>query len=314
MRHDAALMGTRSLALVLLAAAVLHVDRKFVQAGAWALVGLSLTVGFAHGALDAALLRRRFADRPRWLAWLVAYLFAVIVIGWLLSSAINMALWLLILMSVWHFGEPYGRWNGLPAWSASLTRAVVGGAPIMLPVWLAPLELSQTLAPIVDAFAIQIWRVFASCWLALLVVWMPACGFKTPGVMKFAWAEITGCALAYLLFSPLMAFAVYFGLYHAPVHIWRVRRSWAADDANIQAKADGKPKLTLTSLMVTLGATWLLGAGLWWLLKPDLYGMPDSAAALQWLIVALAAVTAPHLVLISASAVFLAGRASGDGH
>ena len=284
--------------------ALLVFDRAQPQAGAWALVGLSLTVGFAHGALDAAILQRRFSDRMRLFMWLGAYLVAVLFLGWWLSSAVNVALWLLIVMSAWHFGEPYGRWSSLSPWSSNMTRIVVGGAPIMLPVWLVPAELAQTLAPVVDALAIQVWRVLAAVWLVLVVIWVPVCGLRRPHAAKYAWAELLGCVVAYLVFSPLMAFAIYFGAYHAPVHIWRVRRGWmAAANAPVL-----KPAVVAAGLLATLCATWLLSAGLWWLLSPDFYALPEPAAALRWLIVALAAVTAPHLVLISASSTFFAAH------
>ncbi len=300
-RQQSKLISLGGVSVVLLAV-LSFLDREWPQAGAWALVGLSLTVGFVHGALDAAILQRRFTDRMRLMQWLGAYLAAVVVLGWWLSGMVNVALWLLILMSVWHFGEPYGRWNGLQPWSANLTRAVVGGAPIMVPVWLAPSKLAQTLAPVVDAIAVQVWQAMAAVWLALLVVWIGACGLKRAYAARHAWAELSGCIVAYALFSPLMAFAIYFGLYHAPVHIWRVRRGWMAG-ANASVL---KPGVVAVGVFATLCATWLLSAGLWWLLSLDFSTIAEPAAALRWLIVALAAVTAPHLVLISASSAFLA--------
>ena len=160
MRTVPAVTGLTCLTLLLLTAAFIA-DRAFQQAGAWALLGLSLTVGFAHGALDAAVMQRRFTNRLVLVKWLAAYLAAVVLLGWLLSSAINVALWALILMSIWHFGEPYGRWNGLPSGSAHLTRAVVGGAPIMLPVcwrlksW--PVRLPRWSTPLPLRFGMP-WR------------------------------------------------------------------------------------------------------------------------------------------------------------
>ena len=291
--------------LFLLFTTLLLADRAQPLAGAWALVGLSLTAGFVHGALDAAILQRRFTDRLRLIKVLTAYLVAVLLLGWLLSGALNVALWLLILMSVWHFGEPYGRWSGLQPWSANLTRAVVGGAPIMVPVWLVPGELAQTLAPVVDLLTVQVWRAMGLVWLGLLLVWVIACGLKRPHAARYAWAEVLGCAIAYTVFSPLMAFAIYFGVYHAPVHIWRVWRSWKANGPALHLR----PWAIATGLIATVCATWLLSAGLWWMLSPDLSKMPEPALALRWLIVALAAVTAPHLVLISASEAFFAAYA-----
>ncbi len=288
--------------LFLLFAALYWMDGAQPLAGAWMLLGLSVTVGFVHGALDAAILQRRFTDRTRLVKGLSAYFVAVVLLGWLLSSTVNVALWLLILMSVWHFGEAYGRWGALAPWSATLTRTVVGGAPIMVPMWLVPGELAQTLAPVVDALAVEVWRSMATVWLALLLVWVFACGLRQPRDARYAWAELLGCLLAYAVFSPLMAFAAYFGLYHAPVHIWRVWRGWTGTAPLPQLS----PWAVAVGTLATVCATWLLGAGLWWMVSPDISKMPEPAAALRWLIVALAAVTAPHLVLISASTPFFA--------
>lgn len=291
--------------LFLLLAALYWMDRAQPHAGAWMLLGLSVTVGFVHGALDAAILQRRFTDRLRLAKGLGAYFAAVALLGWLLSGMVNVALWLLILMSVWHFGEAYGRWSGLAPWSATLTRAVVGGAPIMVPMWLVPGELTETLAPVVNALAVDVWRIMATVWLALLLVWALACGLRQPRDARYAWAELLGCILAYAVFSPLMAFAVYFGLYHAPVHIWRVWRGWLASAPLLKLA----PWAVVAGTVATVCATWLLSVGLWWLISPDVSKVPEPAAALRWLIVALAAVTAPHLVLISASAAFFAAYA-----
>jgi len=300
-------MSSRQVALIslcaLAVAALWWLDTTRPQAGVWLLVGLSLSVGFLHGALDAPLLQRKFTNHWSLLQALAVYLAAVLLLGWWLSSLIAVALWVLIAMSIWHFGEAYGRWDGLPRWSAGLSRAVVGGAPIMLPVWLAPSDWATVLAPVVEPVALQAWHVAATAWLVLLLVWVVACGLPRPQAARYAWLELIGCTAAYLVFSPVMAFALYFGIYHAPVHMWRVWRAWAASD--IAARPAPAPALVAAGLAATLLATWLLGAGLWWLLGPSLAAAPDSSSALRWLIVALAAVTAPHLVLISICSDFL---------
>lgn len=304
-RGQAALIGLCLIAPVALAM-VWWLDTTQPQAGAWALVGLSLSVGFLHGALDAPLLQRKFANRWALLRVLIAYLASVLLLGWWLSGAMAVALGVLIAMSIWHFGEPYGRWDDLPPWSAGLTRIVVGGAPIMLAVWLAPDQLATLLAPVVEPAALQVWRVAAMAWLVLLAVWTVACGLRNARAAQHAWFELLGCTAAYLVFSPVMAFALYFGIYHAPVHIWRVWRAWVASDAQPSAKP--RPALVAAGLAATLLATWLLGAGLWLLLSPSVSAAPDVPSALRWLIVALAAVTAPHLVLISACSDFLSRK------
>lgn len=295
------------ISLCLLVLAVLWwLDRSQPQAGAWALVGLSVSVGVLHGALDAPLLQRKFTQRAVLLVVLAAYLAAVLLLGWWLSSAVAVALWLLIAMSIWHFGEPYGRWDNLPSWSALLTRAVVGGASIMLPVWLAPDELASLMALVVEPVGLQVWRLMAMAWLVLLAIWLLAIGLPQMRAAQQAWFELIGCTAAYLLFSPVMAFALYFGAYHAPVHIWRVWQAWRASQPAPVAKPRGE--LVAAGLAATLLATWLLGAGLWLLLSDGFAAVPDSSGVLRWLIVALAAVTAPHLVLISACSDFLSRK------
>ena len=153
--------GFTPVLVALLLVASFLMDQMVPQAGAWALVGLTLTAGFVHGALDAALLQRRFRAPLQLMAVLTGYLLAVVFLGWLLGSMLNAALWLLILMSVWHFGESYGRWSNLAPRAANLTRAVVGGAPVLLPVWLAPDAFARALAPIVDTLAVDVWRPMA---------------------------------------------------------------------------------------------------------------------------------------------------------
>lgn len=280
-----------ALAVVCVLGLLLWLDKTVPQAGLATLLLLSTSVGFAHGALDAVLLPQRFNSRVQAALMFVAYLLLVLLLGWVLTGQVSVALWLLLLMSAWHFGEPYGRWDGLPALPDLLTRAVVGGAPVMLPVWLAPDALATILADVVPAAGLRGWHDLAVIWLGLLAAWLLVCGVAQRKALRYAWLELLGCVLLYALFSPLMAFAIYFGVYHAPVHIWRVWRLWGRAKASAPA--------VMVALVVTMLLTWLLGAALWWGLVAGSAAIPDWATALRWLIVAFAALTAPHLVLIS---------------
>ena len=287
-----------------LIALLVWADKTVPQAGVWALLLLSVSVGFVHGALDAVLLPQRFVSRGQVALMFVAYLLLVLLLGWLLGAAISLALWVLLLMSAWHFGEPYGRWDGRSHWKSGLTRAVVGGAPVMLPVWLAPDQLAMILTDVVPAAGLRGWQVMAWLWLGLLAAWLLAGGMRKSRKLRYAWFELIGCLGLYALFSPLMAFALYFGVYHAPVHIWRVWRASATAASNVSTR------LAVSAVAFTTVLTWLLGAGLWWFLTPGFATALELSAALQWLIVAFAALTAPHLVLISLCAAFLTGSNS----
>ncbi len=294
-------LKTAVLALPLIALLV-WADQTVPQAGVWALLLLSVSVGFVHGALDVVLLPQRFVSLRLAALMFVAYLLLVLLLGWLLGAAISLALWVLLLMSAWHFGEPYGRWDGLVPWKSGLTRAVVGGASVMLPVLLAPDQLAMLLRDVVPAAGMRGWHVMAWLWLGLLAAWLLAGGMRYPRTLRYAWFELIGCLALYMLFSPLMAFALYFGVYHAPVHIWRVWRAWLASS---NSGSHLSTRVVVSAVGMTTVLTWLLGAGLWWFLTPGFVADMNLSAALQWLIVAFAALTAPHLVLISLCAAFL---------
>ena len=173
----------------------------------------------------------------------------------------------------------------------------------MLPAWLAHDQLAIILTGVVPAVGVQGWRVLAWAWLGLFAVWLPLCRVTRARALRYGWFELLACVHLYALFSPLMAFALYFGFYHAPVHIWRVWR------ASSKAASVVSPRISVRTTVAAVGLTmllaWMLAAALWWFLAAGVVATPDWAAALRWLIVAFAALTAPHLVLISLCAAFL---------
>lgn len=276
---------------------IFWVDRIWPLAGWWAIVVLSLTTGVVHGALDTYLLCRH---KPwhRSLSVLTAYLACVLLLGWLLSGFIGVALCSLLLMSAWHFGEAYERWHSLHGAWLVLSRIVVGGAPVMLPILLSFEPLQALLNGLLPGYGLAAWRIMALVWLALLVVWAIGCGWPHRAALRHAWYELIATAVLFWWLSPLMAFALYFGVYHAPVHVWRVWRLWTREQGAWRLPASA----VLAAVVLTVVLTWLLGAGLWWLLRTEFATQIDERLALGWLIVAFAALTAPHLVLINACA------------
>lgn len=109
-------------------------------------------------------------------------------------------------------------------------------------------------------------------------------------------AEVATIAALNILLTPLMAFALYFGLYHAPAHILRVARA-----SKIRRIAFSP--VSLLALSVTLA----LAAVLLWRLEPQAISRWQNPPSLylQWLVVGLLALTLPHMVLICYSANWL---------
>ena len=278
-------------------AVAIWVDRTVPVAGVWALLGLSLTAGLAHGVLDAQLLLQRFASRSRALVMAGLYLLAVLAVGVTLGQDPVSALFALIAMSAWHFGEGYGRWTPSRRVLQTLTRVVVGGAPVLLFPWTVPERSSSHLLPWMSVSALQTWRGLGLLWLALFLFWAAFFGLPKLRAHRHAWVELIGIGLLNLSLSPLMAFALYFGAYHAPFHIWRV---WRSGLDRRSTSVTGPILWWATAAVVAL--TILLGAALWKSLQGLTVHPNAFADSVRWLIVTLAALTLPHLVLISACA------------
>jgi beta-carotene 15,15'-dioxygenase len=323
-RHASSIVTASQLkasGLIILALLAAHaLEAYWPPLSLWAFVLLSLTVGFGHGALDALLLLGQTPSRRMALLVSGLYLLCVLVAGWALSWSVPTALIILVLMSVWHFGEqhPGDLW----------ARLCVGGASVMWPMLVAHDATSLLL---LDSFgdrfgtALLAWQMLAKAWLIFLL----GCGAvlaarwlssRKDGVRNraeisksselefgLAISEILILLLAYLLLSPLLAFAIYFGLYHCLTHIARVGHA---------VNAHGELPITRYALafVVTLLLSAALLALLWWFLPAAevsgvAHAFANTGSLLQWLIVSLAAVTLPHLILVSYSARWL-----GAGH
>ena len=288
------------------AIAIVWLDRASAAAGPIVLLLLSGTIGVFHGALDGSILLRQFQPVTRALGWGLAYLLVVVLLGVGLLPYPELTLLLLLALSVWHFGEIYER--PLPAlrWAALATRLVAGGAPVMVPALTSANQLSS-LSPAWASphqpWLMQAWTVMAWVWLALLAGYTLWCVVAHVRVPRWLLGELVLVVTLNLLLTPAMAFAIYFGLYHALGHVWRVLRAVTSLDA-----------ATFRTVTAILVLTVALAAGLLGLMLSSvqikLAAAPDSYLPLlvHWLIVGLTALTVPHLVLISHCAPMLAGK------
>ncbi len=286
--------------LACITASLVWIDSATPAAGLWALVILTSTVGFVHGALDIQLMQQRFDTIYTVIFVALGYLALVLLLTWLLSHAVEKALWLLFAMSAWHFGEPYARWSGLPLAAQVLARYVVGGAPIMLPMLISPAALALLLQPALSAPVLEAWAWLAKIWLLLVLLWSVTCGARLILASRYVWMELLGVLILNVLFSPVMAFALYFGFYHAPVHIWRVARS--------QLRPTTISPYSLAAVAAMFVLTLLLGFVLWQFLGQQFIQASNAAQAVQWLVVLLAALTLPHLVMVSLCGHLLSGE------
>jgi beta-carotene 15,15'-dioxygenase len=251
----------------------------------WILLALCLSLGMAHGAMDILLLLREKQAVQR----SAAYGAAVVVLAAVLAPMPAVALLLLLVMSVWHFGEQ-NFLERSPGWQRMTLRLGLGGASVMWPVLLSPTPMQTLLSQVFPhqwAWLWPAWRILAWLWVAVMVIAVIGCLMQR-GPWRWLF-EVASLAVLYVLLTPVLAFSVYFGLYHSVMHIWRMLRISMPSQVGYWLWAG------------TLALTWLALAALAWRMQVSA-NLSDVAAAttalLPWLIVALAAVTLPHLMLV----------------
>jgi Brp/Blh family beta-carotene 15,15'-monooxygenase len=299
---------------ILALAAMRYLDQNFVRSGLWLFVGLSLTAGFFHGALDIVLMQREFTGARRLACALVAYVGAVVLLAMVCAQSGWLMVLILLAMSVWHFGEPYGRWgNGTSKQGAWAQRVMAGGAPVMLPALLSAQALQDVLPMAVGLDAALAWTI----WQTLAWLWLGLCGLSLAVLRqglfsKPLWAEVTVVFVINLALSPLMAFSVYFGAMHSGAHIFRVaarhRHGAAIENPNeINIKLNER---IARSIVITSLATLLLLLTLAWYLQSASIAAVELHSLLNGLLIALTAVTLPHLVLVSRNAQWLTAQSS----
>jgi beta-carotene 15,15'-dioxygenase len=268
--------------------ALMWAERHWSLFGLWIFVGLTLTLGFAHGALDVWLMRDAKGGL-NWL-WMFFYALSVVAVAALVMPFTGVALILLIALSIWHFGEEAAS-HALALEKRLAMRFVQGGASVMLPVLLSPQALKPWIEAMTSTSLTWVW----GAWLGMAWIWVAAlvaliC-FGRPWREKptqALWLEIAALLLLNLFLSPLLAFALFFGLYHSLWHIWRMRRLLLL----------APQRLAWTWLAVVLCITWAALAMLWWQWPQAVLVRSLDVSVLNVLVVALAAVTVPHLLLV----------------
>jgi Brp/Blh family beta-carotene 15,15'-monooxygenase len=179
------------------------------------------------------------------------------------------------------------------------------GGSVMAPMLLQS-EAMAALLPVLagnDApWVGAVWRTLAWLWAACamtVLLWRTSGQTQSGGPQKRGFTEIAIVIVLFTVLRPLLAFALYFGVYHCTSHILRVRRAVARHQSATRSRLAWVwgASSVLTAMLLTLLWRYLpssvaLNGGL-------------NAQLLQWLVVALGAVTLPHLLLVSYSSRWL---------
>jgi len=241
---------------------------------------LIVFLGVPHGALDTLYIRKVLGIRSkrRIGLTLVAYVAISVAVVWLWIA--NPLLFLLgfLLASGFHF-------SGDPEEGATvLTRIIVGSAVIVLPSLLHASELIQLYAlltnPSVAGVVVAISVSFA---YAVVVLGAVAILIEMVKSRPKIAAELLVVILLATFAPPLLAFTVYFCLMHSARHILRT-----------VAIVDTSRRAFILECIVPMAGVLIVG-GVAWSLQSTI---SIDAKAVQILFVILAALTAPHMMIV----------------
>ncbi|RYZ39434.1 MAG: hypothetical protein EOO71_20130 [Myxococcaceae bacterium] len=256
---------------------------------------LMLGGGIPHGALDHLIVAetdRREGRAPSWIRFLSSYLLilALYALAWRVVPVWSLGAF--VLLSAWHFGEAdlegtpdTGRWL--------IARILTGGFALALLLLTHAAEVTPILERLTRQHepALWLWRQAVSVAAPLLLGFGalvtgiarngPARGDRNVWWLGWAGVLLLGCFLPLLL-----AFALYFGGWHA----WR---SFRAIHRYLGERHDAPPSLprlwmkALPFTALALGALPLMAAA--WRVTGQ------RADPLPLLFVFLAVITLPHL-------------------
>lgn len=265
---------------------------------------IALSIGLFHGMLDIILLQNKPFQQRRFLLIYGALVAFVCLLLALFSGA---ALMILLLLSVWHFGEQQGEkqcenqgenQDDLKLQQTISKRFILGANALSAAFILGGSDIAVILTTILNQSTLlngfywfdatwQIWRALSVLWLVVFAIYILFLLYRRQLQTFYTdLIEIIIVWLAFLVLPPLVAFSLYFGAYHALRHIRDVL-------PNAQA---------LKTHGIVLGFVVLASAGLFLLIATQYTNWLQNfsvSTLLQATIILLVAVTLPHAVLIS---------------
>ena len=255
---------------------------------------LALMVGIPHGAVDNLTLRRALTRREKLLG-------AALYIALAAAAAFAIITWpgiafvLVIAMTVWHFGtgdvEATRELRGLAPVSgiARVGYALaLGSAPVLLPLS-SPAAVSTLtaieprLALVMSEPVIVGTRIAVLSLIVVMLLWLIQRGDVRGAI------ELFGLAVLGFVVSPLVAFAVYFGFWHALRHTARLAQvtyGTITVRSLLGVSKGGVPSLigfvvVVIAVLALLDPSMTIGPALW------------VGLAIVW------GLTVPHMILVA---------------
>lgn len=289
------------IATVVVAVAVSFVAPSIAPSVAMVIAAAGFLAGVPHGAVDHLLATRIFAGRS--LAMVIAVYAGLAIATWVvLRWAGPTALLLVIVLSAVHFGAGELEVSrALTGWQpgAVVASAVVvaGCGALVLPMARSGAQfhsvaaaVSPDLATVMDRAPVQV--MLAVAWLAAAVIAIAAA--LRSGCNAVA-LDIVLIGVLGMLAPPLVAFAVWFGGWHALRHTARLMTVEPGCVALLAADRLREAMFRLGRLAALPSAAALTAvAGLIWFTA----GASHPEAAVAEVLRVLLALTVPHMVVV----------------
>jgi Brp/Blh family beta-carotene 15,15'-monooxygenase len=274
---------------------------SFGPAAITILFGAVVLTGMPHGAIDHLVAAQLYDLDVTWsdqAKFYGGYLVLMALYGAFWVVAPVGSLWVFLVMTMYHFGQADLAYWKLPPVPARLVYLSRGLFLIGLPIAAFP----GLVDPIFDAIAgvrptawpllsTQSTSVFAGLvGQHVLVLGAAALIADVPG--RDAGREALNVAVLAALFAtvhPLVAFSVYFGLWHSLGHILELLRFFREREAAPATIPDFYRKAALFTILPFVGL-----AGLYWMTQA--FGSTDQMIALLFIIIAV--MTLPHMIIV----------------
>ena len=266
---------------------------------AWVPLVVGLLAGLPHGAVDHLVPGYVLGRSRRRLAAVVA--------GYVLLAALVLAafetwpgpaLVVFVLASAAHFGTGETAFDDLRSGAAPrvdvLGALAFGGAAAVLPLVAHPDAVAPVLAAIVPGSSGRIAQPFAvAAEAAVLLLVAAAAALRVARGRRASAAELVLLAVTAAVAPPLAAFGAYFGGWHSVRHLARLLAEDPANGDDLTAGRLARPlarfaraaALPTAAALATVLVLWALAGGWQTFVAADL--------------VVLAALTAPHLVVVA---------------
>lgn len=259
---------------------------------------IALLVGIPHGAIDHLITIPR-TSRRKFVAYIVGYILIAILAGWAIATWNLLGFQVVVVMSALHFGfgdaayrneeTVYLKDDKFPLWVESAYAIPAGFLPVVLPLTDSrTLDALERIQPTLINWAGSNSNAIRSYTLVLGV----ASILLLIVTRYYSHAlDLSLLALLAITAPPLIAFAIYFGFWHAIRHTARLVPKL---DSAMKFIDQENPKRAIAAAVIpglyAIAGTFVLAFGLM-IASPDKF----SSSMLWSTLVIIWALTVPHM-------------------